>query len=295
MTRRNSFKASSYICLTMVIVVLLPVRTFAWGQKGHQIIARIAMARLSTSARQAVVQILEPGETLESVSGWADLRTQAPETRSWHFVAIPLTDGYYSARKDCGGSETCIIQSIEQQIAVLKDIRSEPEARAYALKFLVHLIGDLHQPFHVTTNTNPKDRAASLVKVKTLSGRATNLHEVWDTDLVEYGLKSNKSVNAYATQLLKKLPRTSTSQSTRGGFISTQGSITDWALEAHKLPWSSYYHTNGEFMVADSTRSWSLDQAYYEKNLEVAEVQMVRAGVRLAKVLNDIFNVKSAY
>ncbi|MEP6911221.1 MAG: S1/P1 nuclease [bacterium] len=308
MTSKNSFKPSSYILLTIVIVVLLPVQTVAWGNKGHQVIARIAMTRLSPSAREAIAQLLGeqnqqsqkadtgPGATLESVSTWADqIKSQRPETKSWHFVAIPLSGSRYSRLKDCGKAETCIIDAIGQQITILKDNNRDSTERAEALKFLVHLIGDLHQPFHVTTNTNPQDQAGYLVRVTSLSGRSTRLLEVWDNDLVEYDLRQYKSVADYAAQIIKKDSGVSTNKSKQGSFISTQGSVTDWALEAHSLAWGAYYHTNGEFMVADQNRSWQLDQRYYDRNVPVVEGQLVRAGVRLAKILNDIFGVKSPY
>lgn len=294
MTRINLFKPSSYIFLTIVIVVLLPVRTVGWGNKGHQVIARIATARLSTNARQAIAELLSPRETLDSVSTWADqIKTQRPKTRSWHFVGIPLSDTRYSPSKDCGKGDICIVEAIEMQITSLKDTNKDSKARAEALKFLVHLIGDLHQPFRVTTNTNPQDRSASLLKVTSLSGRSTSLLDVWDNELVDYGLnQSAKSVGVYATQLSKKFLRSSTNQ---GSFISTQGSVTHWALEAHRLPWSAYYNTDGKFMFVDPTQSWKLDKPYYDKNVPVVEGQLVRAGARLAKILNDVFNVKSAY
>lgn len=297
MTRRNLFKPSSYFFLTIVIVVLLPVRTVGWGNKGHQVIARIATARLSTSARQAIAELLSRGETLDGVSTWADqIKTQRPETKSWHFVAIPFGDSYYTRAKHCARTETCIIDAIGQQIKILRDTNKDSKERAEALKFLVHLIGDLHQPFHVTTNTNPPDGLAAKVKVFTLSERSTYLREAWDNDLVDYGLsQSSKTVSDYATKLTNKFRRSSAKQNS---FISTQGSVTDWALEAHRLTGGSggaYYHTNGEFMVADKERSWKLDRAYYDRNLPVAEGQLVRAGARLAKVLNDVFGVKAAY
>lgn len=298
MTRKNSFKTPSYLFLAIVIGVLLPVRTLGWGNKGHQVIARIAMARLSTSSRQAIAELLAQGETLESVSTWADqIKTQRVETKSWHFVAIPLSDSRYSRLNDCAQTETCIIEAIGQQITILKDTNNDSQLRAEALKFLIHLVGDLHQPFHVSTNTNPPDRAASLVRVTSLSGRSTSLANVWDNDLVEYGSRQSaaKSAGDYATQLSKKFARSSTNQSNQGSFVSTQGSVTDWALETHTLAWGAYYHTNGEFMVNEPKRSWNLDQPYYDKNVPVVEGQLVRAGVRLAKILNDIFNVKSAY
>jgi len=293
MSRTNSLKI---VFLTFVILLLTPARTAAWGNRGHQIIARIAMTRLSSGARETIAQLLEPGETLESISTWADgIKTQRAETRSWHYVAIPLTDNRYSRAKDCKREETCIIDAITQQISILKDDTRDAKERAEALKFLVHLVGDLHQPFHVTTNTNPQDLAGSWVRVTSLSGGATNLANIWDNDLVDYGLKqSARSVTDYTNQLNKKF-RSSNNQNSPGTYISTQGSITDWALATHNLAWDAYYHSNGEFMVADRNRSWKLDQAYYDKNVPSVEAQMVRAGVRLAKILNDVFTSKAKY
>ena len=119
-------KLSRYLTPVFIIsvVMVFPVRAQAWGNKGHQIIARIAMPRLSANARQAVSELLEPGETLENVAGWADqMRKGGPDTRSWHFVPIPLTDKVYSANQHCSRSELCIIQALEEQIKILKKYR----------------------------------------------------------------------------------------------------------------------------------------------------------------------------
>ena len=288
---RNVLKR--WVCLLLVFVVmgLCPSRAFAWGPKGHQIIAHVALSRLTTATRQQIAALLGPDETLVTVASWADQQRDETE-KNWHFVAIPLKDGYYSPTKDCQKGRTCIIAALEQQISILRT-STEPEARAKALKYVVHLVGDLHQPFHVTTNTQPPDLSATRVKVKTLAGRATNLHDVWDADLVEYGLKQNKSLSGYATQLNNKFRRGTTTQGVPLK-ISTQGSITDWALETHKLPWRGYYHTNGEFMVNDGVREWPLGEEYYKQNLPIVELQLVQAGARLARVLNEAFGGKAA-
>jgi S1/P1 Nuclease len=287
MKRKPSLNASPLLFLALFMLFLSPVRTNAWGSKGHQVVARIASSRLSSRAREAIAQLLEPGETLESVSTWADVvKLQRPETRSWHFVAIPLTDSRYSVNTDCKYTETCIIAAIKSQIAILKDESKSSKERAEALKFLVHLIGDLHQPFHVTTNTNPQDNGASRVRVSNLAGRATTLASVWDNDLVDYDVRrSGKSIAAYAIQLATRSEPN----------ISTQGSVIDWALEAHRLAWDGYYHTNGDFMVADPARSWALDLAYYQKNIRIVEMQLTRAGFRLAKILNDVFSQRAKF
>ena len=283
---RNLFKRFACLSLIFVIMGLCPSRAFAWGAKGHQIIAQIATSRLTTATREQIAGLLAPGETLVTVSSWADQQPDEAE-KSWHFVAIPLKDAYYSPTKDCQRGRTCIIAALAQQIKILKT-STNPEERAKALKYVVHLVGDLHQPFHVTTNTDPQDLSARRVKVKTWMARSTSLFDVWDNDLVDYGLRQHKSVSGYATQLNNKF-RAGTSTKGAPVKISTQGSITDWALEAHKLPWRAYYHTNGDFMVNDGVREWSLDEEYYKQNLPVVELQLVQAGARLARVLNEAF------
>ena len=286
---RKLFKRLACLSLIFVVMGLYPSRVFAWGAKGHQIIAHIAMSRLTTTTREQIAKLLAPDETLVTVSIWADQQRDEAE-KNWHFVAIPLKDGYYSPTKDCQRGRTCIIAALEQQIKILKT-STDPQERARALKYVVHLVGDLHQPFHVTTNIDPQDFSGKLVKVKTLAGRDTSLFEVWDTDLVDHGLKQHKSMSDYAIQLNNRFRR---GKNTQTGImkISTQGSITDWALETHKLPWGAYYHTNGDFMVKDELRKWPLDEEYYKKNVPVVELQLVQAGARLARVLNEAFDVQ---
>ena len=283
---RHLSKRLACLLLSFVVMCLCPSRAFAWGAKGHQIVAHIAISRLTTATREGIASLLNPDETLITVSSWAD-QQQGQAEKSWHFVAIPLRDGYYSPTKDCQRGSTCIIAALDQQIRILKT-STNPEERAKALKYVVHLVGDLHQPFHVTTNTDPQDLSARRVKVKSLAGRSTSLFEVWNTDLVDYGLKQHKSVSGYATQLNNKFRRGTVTQGVPLK-ISTQGSITDWALESHKLPWRAYYHTNGEFMVNDGIREWALGEEYYKRNLPIVELQMAQAGARLARVLNEAF------
>jgi hypothetical protein len=245
-TRRLRLLHRQSFCFALLLTILglVPNHAFGWGSNGHRIIARIAMDRLSTNARQAINELLAPGETLESISGWADMvRAQRPETASWHFLAIPVVNSDYQAVRDCGPQEICIIEAIEQQTRTLRNLKAGSSERTDALKFLVHLIGDLHQPFHVSTNTNPQDRGGNLVRVTFMSGRLTNLHTVWDDDLISYTLKqSHLSISQYATQLGNKFRSGSANQKTsqasnQASSISVQGSVTDWALETHRLVW----------------------------------------------------------
>lgn len=287
MNLTNILKRFAYLILVVVTVVLLPARAAAWGSKGHAIIARIATDRLSPSARQAIAELLGKVETLESVSGWADtIKPKRRDTANWHHVDIPLSRSHYDASLDCANE--CVIMAIEQQIQVLKDGKRSASDHGEALKFLVHLLGDLHQPFHVTTNTEPSDNGANKVKVYAIGGRATSLHAIWDDDLVNYAV-GDSPLEAYAAEL--GMRQKSRGQNT---LASTQGSVTEWALEAHRLAWVGYVPTaEGYFMLNDG-KVWKLDEFYYDKNRPLMETQLLRAGIRLAKILNDLFGAKAA-
>src|SRR5438045_2459988 len=106
--RRNLLnKQLVYLVLSLMILALFPARTVAWGNDGHRIIAQIATERLSNDTRRAINELLRKGETLESISTWADqTKLQRPDTRAWHFVDIPLGDSNYDYGKDCGTGKT---------------------------------------------------------------------------------------------------------------------------------------------------------------------------------------------
>ncbi len=280
MKTRGFFTRTFYVVMALSITCLVPARATAWGTRGHQIIARVAMDRLSSNARREVAGLLQPGETLESVSDWADeIKAGRRDTTSWHFVAISVNVSDYNAERDCRRG-TCIIQAIENQKSTLQNQKATPEERAEALKFLVHLIGDLHQPFHVTTNDKNPDFGASRVKVKSPYG-ATNLHSVWDDDMVEYGLRrSGFQLAQYAGELGDK------SRKSQSGYVA-QGSVIDWALESHRLA-NQAYKLDSEFMW--NFKTWELNEDYFRQNRSAAENQLFLAGVRLAKTLNDIFS-----
>jgi nuclease S1 len=270
------------VVLALSLIVLLPARTAAWGSKGHQIIARIATDRLSSNARQSVAGLLQPGETLETVSTWADqIKLERKETASWHMVLIGVKYSKYDPYRDCPKGSVCIIEAIENQISILKNPKSAPAKRTEALKFLVHLIGDLHQPFHVTTNDKNPDDGATRLKVSFLNGRPTNLHAVWDDDITNYALRqSHQSVPEYASQL--------STRAGKGAITYTPGDVTKWAEETHRLAWNAYL-SSGKFMYPEGGKVWNLDDRYYAENKVVVENRMVEAGKRLAALLNYIF------
>ena len=121
----------------------------AWGPEGHSIIAEIAQRRLSPTAAQLVEKLLGRGHSLASVASWADdARSERPETTNWHFVDVPIAVTQYDPARDCKKSDKgdCIVEELER---LRKELRCGPDAnKADALKFVVHFIGDIHQPLH---------------------------------------------------------------------------------------------------------------------------------------------------
>jgi hypothetical protein len=254
-------------CLFIVALLLLSTglsqkRSLAWGSKGHQIIAHIAAERLSSRARKGVADLL--GRVpLESVANWADL-TRAGRTD--HFLPIPLDRNSYDENTDCAGGH-CLIKAIELNISILGKYDEPKAKRAEALRYIVHLIGDLHQPLHCADNN---DAGGNKVQVY-FFGRLTNLHKLWDEDIINH---DKTEVAVYAEQLSDNLGGKGQS-----GDMYTKGTITDWALDSHRLARNAY-QMNDDKKLADD---------YYSNNKPIIDAQLFKAGVRLAKVLNDIF------
>src|SRR5258706_6059999 len=156
----------------------------AWGAAGHSIVAELAERRLKPKALSEMTKLLGGRKSLASISTWADeVQMLRPATRNWHFVNIPFDASDYVVDRDCtqkpGGD--CVVRAIERMRAVLAD-RSKPRLeRAEALMFLVHFIGDVHQPMHCVDRN---DAGGGQLAV-TFFGQSTNLHLVWDVGLIE--------------------------------------------------------------------------------------------------------------
>jgi len=156
-------------------------RAAAWGNEGHRVVAAIAAAHLSPDASRAVGELLatEPEPTLPGVASWADdIRPQRRETAPWHFANL-RGECRYVPERDCPDGQ-CVVAQIAHFEAVLADPSESAAARREALKFVVHLVGDLHQPLHVNSQ---QDKGANTFQVQ-FEGRGTNLHHIWDTEIV---------------------------------------------------------------------------------------------------------------
>jgi len=161
----------------------------AWGSEGHQVIALIAQSQLTPKARGEVDRLLklEPGATLDSVSTWAD-EHRNPSTAPWHYVNFPRETCVYEQARDCPDGK-CVVGAIERQSKILAFATTDEE-RLAALKFLVHFVGDVHQPLHAGYLD---DKGGNTYQLQAFM-RGTNLHALWDTVII-------RSFNAMSIRL----------------------------------------------------------------------------------------------
>jgi hypothetical protein len=252
----------------------------AWGSDGHAIVAEIAQRRLGPQARAQVEALLGTGHSLASEGNWADdVRPARPETFKWHFVDIPIADVAYDAAKQCAPTPMgdCIVAQLERLRAQLRC--GDAAARAEALRYAVHFVGDVHQPLH----TVAEEQGGNGIKVDVaLRGlrcvRCTpkraqdNLHALWDTTLI-----ANTAWNwgAYVSRLERGWLASDEARDAAGGMPR------DWAVETHGVARDIWALTAADRLINDD---------YYAKVLPTLDRQLGRAGLRLAHFIDDAFS-----
>ena len=269
----NSPRTNAFVAV-FAILVASNVNALAWGYEGHRIIAEIAEQLLEPETAHRVRDLLaiENRTTLAEVSTWADeIRPQHPETRRWHFVNIPIHPAAgepsgYDAARDCPQQE-CVVAKIEEFERVLADPQASERQRLEALKYVVHFIGDVHQPLHAS---NKDDRGGNDVAV-TFMGQQTNLHAVWDSGIIGPPVKGDE--RAYALRLAGDITLAQSQQWSAGNAVS-------WANESYSIAVRMIY--------GQLPHSGSLPDNYETEALPIVNRQLSRAGVRLAEVLNAV-------
>jgi hypothetical protein len=246
----------------------LPSPAFAWGAEGHEIVALIAARELTPAARAQAAQLLGGRAMLVLDSNWADeIKDQRRDTGPWHYVDIPLGAPGYDARRDCPDSN-CVVAQIENDMRILGNRQLGNRARAEALRFLVHFVADVHQPLHAEDND---DKGGNQVRV-TLGRERANLHRVWDADVVEVqGRDSGMVADAILRTVLPQQ---------RQAWMS--GTPAGWANEAHALARDQIYPP---LMGRQQLR---LPRDYAWREAGIARMQLAKAGLRLAWLLNAV-------
>ncbi len=247
---------------------LLPLLAFCWGVTGHRVVAEIAQRHLDKKAAKELRELIGR-ETLAEWANWPDfIKSDTTHTwdmaSKWHYVNIPgnLThDEFIKALKELKGEN--LYSQIQAMTGQLKDHSLSKEKRQVALRFLIHLVGDLHQPLHVGRE---EDQGGNKINV-TWFDKPTNLHAVWDNWLVE---EQQYSYTEYA----KILDIVSNEE-----VNSCQGStLEDWFYESYELANKVY---------ANVPANGKLSYRYNYIFKEDLDKQLLKGGLRLAKLLNE--------
>jgi len=254
-----------YLLLSFAGIILLAL--VSWGYVGHQVIARVAENHLSGQAKAAVHELLG-SESIVEVASWADEVRDQPEyktTASWHFLNLPLGLNYASFEKVVKGqSNPNVYSAILAQEKTLQGKNGSREQKIIALKFLVHLIGDAHQPMHIS---RAEDKGGNTIQVQ-YEGKGTNLHSLWDSRLI------GKEGLGYS-ELATKIDQPSA--------VMREAANTDpvqWAWESYQISSKLY---------PEIEKSNKLDGDYYEGHIGTVNERLELAGLRLAAVLNALF------
>lgn len=284
-TRQSTMHLRSATLLLVASIASTTVQ--AWGPQGHRLVALVATNHLTQTARQNVRWLLGDA-SLADVAIWADqYREENSQTSFWHYVDIPLDATSYDRDRDCPTQpgvlargrgdrwRDCAMDRILYNEERLANTSLDRADRAIALKFLVHLIGDLHQPLHALG----VERGGNGIPVSAFGSTTCtydegtpypcNLHGVWDTTLIAQRRLDDRQYLAALEQQIKRH---------HWDRIAT-GSPEEWAMQSHALA-----------KVALLPPQANVDERYYRAQMPVIDEQLALGGLRLAAVLNRSFS-----
>jgi len=251
----------------LVILISFQLNAFIspdWGVTGHRTIGVIADNHLSKKAKKQIDKLLQ-GESLAFVSTFGDeikSDSRYDKLYTWHYVNFPFDTKYQDSDKNPKGD---IVTGINYCIDILKNPKASQEDKTFYLKFLVHLIGDLHQPLHVGRG---EDKGGNDIKVK-WHYKKSNLHRVWDSEMIE-------SWNMSYTELASNTKELSKEQINSYQY----GTVIDWTYESQKLAIQVYQSAKMDD---------NLSYKYSYDHFGTVRSQLQKAGIRLAKILNEIY------
>jgi S1/P1 Nuclease len=288
--------AAATLALGLTTTLAQPHPALAWGDDGHQIVARIAQSFLEPAVRRRVAGLLAAdtdsltAHDIASAATWADAFRDANingsrlKTRQWHFVDIdihradldaacfghpPIPTGTLASN---GPADDCVVDKVQEFAAELANTSIDQEERVVALKFLLHFVGDIHQPLH---SSNDDDRGGNDKRVSAAGFKAGNLHHFWDTEFVD---QLGSSVRVIASDLIGHI--------TNAQVTKWQaGTPADWARESFGI---SKEDTYGELPEPSRRGNFRLSDEYVTTATHDVAQQLSKAGVRLAFVLNNV-------
>lgn len=249
------------------IVTLGYLSAFGWGQKGHDTVAFIAGKHLTPATTDSINALLD-GYSLVYWANWLDNASHTPDfayTKTWHYKNIDADQTFQTAPNIPEGD---IIQALKEQVEILTNTTATKDDKALALKMVVHFLGDIHQPMHLG---RAADRGGNSHKV-TFFQNDTNLHSVWDTSLVEAAHKWSH------IEWQEEIDRLSPE---RIISIISGGTPVIWGEETYEISKQIY---------ASTPETTDIQYDYIAKWTPTIEMQLEKGGLRLADLLNSIFD-----
>lgn len=254
--------------LPLLLGVLSPLACWAWGVDGHRAVGKIAEQHLTPRARREVQRLLG-SETLTMVSTWPDEIRNYPEfkdTAPWHYVNTLSGLSYYQYVQQLKSqTEPNAYNMLEAKLKELTDSAKTRDERAAALKFVVHLVGDIHQPMHAG---HAADKGGNDIKVR-YRGKETNLHSLWDSGLLDY---QGLTYTEMAQQYDHKLPRRQVRKLQ--------------AMPPEMWLWESYNMCAQ--LYQEVPNDTDIDYRYYPAHAQLLQQRITEAGIRLAGLLNEV-------
>lgn len=293
-------KRSIYATLGIGLVVFemtVASPAFAWGDQGHKVVALVADHYLKPAVRQKIKAMLAqdtsgltPSTSIADEATWADrfrdsdrntTKIRYDLTRNWHFVDIEIAGadidaacfGHPASEPNAsdGPAEACVVDKINSFAAELKEPTTSATERRAALQFLLHFVGDLHQPLH---SSNDHDKGGNDKKVKAAGVPSGSLHHYWDAVFVA-------NLGSVPQKIAGQLVKTTTSGQIKAW---SKGDAESWALQSLQV---SKLRAYGGLGVPDASGKFMLSATYVTEANKTVARQLARAGVRLAKLLND--------
>lgn len=273
------------VAMTALAFVVTPNPAHAWWEKGHRLVAGVAMSHLTPTARRNVKALLGT-ESLADVASWADeYRPLETQTGGWHYTDLPPASDVYDRERDCpvqpgvkAGARNdkwrdCATDRILFFEDRLRDPLLDPVDHALALKYLVHFVGDIHQPMHATGVEKGGNGIVVTAFGSPMCGTGKcNLHAVWDGYLIDH---TELTEAQYLSRLEHEIKAKKLAAGTTDPATWTNESKT--ASDAAMLP-------NGS----------DIGDAYYQRSIPVIDQRLEMAGLRLAAVLNEVFTTAPA-
>ena len=255
--------------VVLVVLAYLPFSAGAWGVLGHRIVGEIADLHINAKTRKAIQQILGT-ESIAMSANWADFiksDTSYNYLSSWHYVNLPANASKSEVFSFLDNqTEPNIYNKTTEMIAVLKNVKSTLAQKKLALRLLIHLVGDLHQPMHTARK---EDLGGNKIQLSWF-GERTNLHRVWDENLIEFQQLSyteyTKAINHASPQQIAVWKKTS---------------LKDCVFESYQVCNKLY-----------ATGIKNEDKLSFRYNFDwmaTLNEQLLKGGIRLAKILNDIY------